>query len=67
MRVEAPTIAMDKIQIVKEGIRLDIPWESVWSCYRDGKLMCGRCESCFRLNRAVTGTEAAERLSWAGR
>jgi 7-cyano-7-deazaguanine synthase len=67
MRVEAPTIEMDKVQIVREGIRLDIPWESVWSCYRDGDLMCGRCESCFRLKRAVAGTSAAERLSWASR
>ncbi|MCK4537614.1 MAG: 7-cyano-7-deazaguanine synthase [Candidatus Krumholzibacteria bacterium] len=67
VRVEAPTIAMDKIQIVKEGLRLDIPWESVWSCYRDGDLMCGRCESCFRLKRAVAGSPAAGRLSWASR
>ncbi|MBU8923468.1 MAG: 7-cyano-7-deazaguanine synthase [Bacteroidales bacterium] len=65
VRVEAPTISMDKIQIVREGLRLDIPWESVWSCYRDGELMCGRCESCFRLKRAVAGTSAAERLRWA--
>lgn len=32
------------------GAHLDL----VWSCYRGGELMCGRCESCLRLARAYS-------------
>ncbi len=31
------------------------PFELVWSCYRDGEKMCGKCESCRRFIRATTG------------
>jgi 7-cyano-7-deazaguanine synthase len=58
VEVVSPTIRMTKRDIVHEGIRLGIPWRMIWSCYRDGGVMCGRCESCMRLKRAVAGTEA---------
>lgn len=48
----APTIGMNKTEIVKEGLKLDVPFGDVWSCYRGGKKMCGRCESCLRSMRA---------------
>ena len=50
--VTAPTIGMNKTEIVKEGLKLDVPFGDVWSCYRGGKKMCGRCESCLRSMRA---------------
>ena len=58
----SPTIDMDKRGIVREGVRLDVPWELVWSCYGEGNEMCGTCESCRRLRRAVAGTPAAGRI-----
>ena len=42
-----------KPQIVKLGMRLGAPLQLVWSCYRAGTRMCGRCESCARLDRAL--------------
>ena len=60
--VRSPTIDMDKRGIVREGMRLDVPWELIWSCYADGAEMCGTCESCSRLRRAVAGTPAADRI-----
>ena len=58
VKVESPTISMTKREIVREGMRLGIPWNLVWSCYRGGTDMCGVCESCRRLERAVSGTPA---------
>lgn len=60
VEVVSPTIGMSKTEIVREGIRLGIPWKFIWSCYRGGELMCGVCESCVRFKRALAGT-AAER------
>ena len=58
VRVVSPTLEMSKPEIVREGIRLGIPWELLWSCYRGGELMCGVCESCVRFKRALSGTPA---------
>jgi 7-cyano-7-deazaguanine synthase len=47
VRVEAPVIGMTKAQIVKEAVRLRVPLELTWSCYRGGERACGRCDSCL--------------------
>lgn len=62
VRVESPTLRMTKREIVARGLELDIPWELVWSCYGGGVRMCGSCESCLRLGRAVEGTPAQGRV-----
>jgi 7-cyano-7-deazaguanine synthase len=59
VRLESPTLSLTKAEIVRLGLELDIPWRSLWSCYLGGAAMCGRCESCLRLARAVEGTPAA--------
>jgi 7-cyano-7-deazaguanine synthase len=58
VRVESPTLAMHKKEVVERGLQLDLPWKHIWSCYRGGERMCGRCESCVRLKTAVRGTRA---------
>jgi 7-cyano-7-deazaguanine synthase len=58
VRVESPTLEMQKREVVKRGIELDLPWKHIWSCYRGGERMCGKCESCIRLKNAVGGTHA---------
>lgn len=66
VRVESPTVSLDKKEIVREGINLRVPWELIWSCYRDGELMCGKCDSCLRLKSAIGGTEVEEIISFEG-
>lgn len=54
VKVISPTQLMDKEEIVRLGIELNVPFRYVYSCYTDefnGK-MCGTCESCRRLQRA---------------
>ena len=53
VKVVCKTLQMNKSQIIKLGIKLNLPFELLWSCYRGGKKMCGVCESCLRLKRAV--------------
>jgi 7-cyano-7-deazaguanine synthase len=67
VRVVSPTLGMRKREIVETGIRLKIPWKDIWSCYRDGPVMCGRCESCRRLARAVSGTAAEAEIRFGKR
>ncbi len=58
VRAVSYTLEMDKSEIIKAALRHKAPLDVVWSCYRGGEIMCGRCESCRRLRRALAGTEA---------
>ncbi len=62
--VVSPTSELDKEGIVKLGIEIDAPLEHLWSCYEGGAVMCGGCESCLRLRRALdaAGSGFVEKL-----
>ena len=51
-KIFAPTIGLNKTEIVKLGLSLDVPFGEVYSCYQGQKRQCGRCESCLRSMRA---------------
>jgi 7-cyano-7-deazaguanine synthase len=46
IKIEAPILRESKAQIVREAIRLKVPLELTWSCYRGGAKACGVCDSC---------------------
>lgn len=58
IKVVAPLIHMDKVEICREALRLGVPVEFTLSCYepsgvdsRGRPIHCGRCESCMRRRR----------------
>ncbi len=53
VRVVSPTAGWTKTRIVREGMKAGAPLKLVWSCYGAGPRMCGKCESCVRLLRAL--------------
>lgn len=54
--------SLGKIEIFQEALRLAVPLEWIWSCYREGPLHCGRCESCSRLWRAAAAHRQLDRI-----
>lgn len=68
VRVESPTVALDKREIVAEGYRIEAPLHYLWSCYRGGDRHCLQCESCLRLCRALEAVGQSERFfaQWRG-
>ena len=46
VRLVAPFLYNDKINIVQKGIELGVPFELTRTCYTDQKLACGKCGSC---------------------
>ncbi len=57
-KIVAPFIHDDKVQIIKEGEKLKVPWEYTYSCYA-GKgfkngipIHCGVCNNCIQRKKA---------------
>lgn len=44
--IEAPFMAMDKGQILAQGLELGLDYSDTWTCYNGRERACGRCGSC---------------------
>jgi len=59
VEVISPFIKMNKIDICRVGLALDVPYDLTRTCYSDQEVSCSRCGSCserleaFNLNNAV--------------
>lgn len=53
LKTHSYTISMDKTEIVKKGLELNLDFSKVWPCYQNFKQWCGECESCQRYRRAL--------------
>ena len=49
--IKTPLVHLTKAQIVQEAMKLNVPLEHTWSCYKEEIEACGVCDSCrLRLN-----------------
>lgn len=46
IRIETPLIHLTKADIVREGLKLDVPYHLTTSCYNGREEACGVCDSC---------------------
>lgn len=47
IRIETPIINKTKKEIVELGIKHRVPFRLTWTCYRGGKIPCGKCDACI--------------------
>ena len=47
LTLEFPLINKPKSGIIRIGLKLGVPFELTWSCYKGGKTPCRRCDSCI--------------------
>lgn len=50
--VARPLINMNKTEVVKTGLALNVPYELTWSCYEGKEKQCGECGTCIDRKRA---------------
>ncbi len=46
LHIEAPFVQMNKAEVVKLGLSLNVPYELTWSCYEGDEHPCGVCGTC---------------------
>lgn len=47
IRIVTPLIDKNKAEIIKLGIKLEVPYQFTWSCYQGRRNPCRRCDSCL--------------------
>jgi len=52
VRLLAPYVTGSKAEIVTDGARHNTPFAETWSCYKGGRLHCGRCGTCVERREA---------------
>jgi 7-cyano-7-deazaguanine synthase len=50
--IDGTFLSMSKADIAKDAVRLGVPIEKTWSCYKGGDLHCGTCGTCTERREA---------------
>jgi 7-cyano-7-deazaguanine synthase len=58
--IQAPFNGYKKSELLKEAVKLHVPLELTWSCYREAEKHCGKCESCINRKKAFQGAGLAD-------
>lgn len=54
IKLVSPFVEITKTDIVKLGIRLSVPYELTYSCYKGDEIHCGVCGTCVERREAFT-------------
>lgn len=60
IEIKAPFSGIPKSELIKIGSSLGVPFQLTWSCYLDGELHCGKCESCVNRRNAFKESGVAD-------
>lgn len=60
----APFLTMTKGDIVELGLELGVPFERTWTCYKGGKLACGKCGACTERLEAFAEAGIADPIGY---
>lgn len=65
IEIVTPLIAMHKVEIIRLGLELDVPFDLTWSCYSREDRACGQCDSCMLRLRAFMAAGATDPIPYA--
>lgn len=53
VRITTPFARSTKEDVVRLALKLEVPSDLTWSCHRNGKRPCGKCQGCLDRSRAL--------------
>jgi len=59
-----PFSAIDKTDILRIGLKLDVPYEDTWTCYNGREKACGKCGSCTERLEAFAKCNSTDPLQY---
>ena len=62
--VARPLINMNKTEVVKTGLQLNVPYELTWSCYEGKEKACGKCGTCIDRLRAFRENGVEDKIEY---
>ena len=65
--VYAPFIYINKTQIVKVGLKYNVPFENTRTCYKNQPIACGKCGSCQERLEAFCNADFVDPISYVSR
>lgn len=63
--VKAPFINLNKGEILKIGLDLNIDYSKTWTCYKGLEKACGKCGSCVERIEAFTDNNSSDPISYS--
>jgi len=64
IKLRTPFISMTKTDILRLGLKLHVPYEYTWSCYRNQDIACGTCGSCHFRREAFSAVGQADPIPY---
>ena len=65
VRLVAPIVGMNKAQVVKIGLSMNVPYELTWTCYEGGEKPCGKCAACIDRIEAFVNNGTKDPVEYA--
>ncbi|NRA62294.1 MAG: 7-cyano-7-deazaguanine synthase QueC [Psychrobium sp.] len=62
--IVSPYITNNKIEILKDGLRMGLDYGLSWTCYNGREKACGQCGSCQERLEAFAGNDLIDPLSY---
>lgn len=62
--LQVPYLYWSKGDIVKRGLSLNVDYSMTWTCYKGGKISCGKCGSCDERLAAFKEAGAADPIKY---
>ena len=63
--IKSPFSEIQKTRVIKVAVKLGVPIEKTWSCYLNGPVHCGICESCNNRKKAFREAKVSDPTVYA--
>ena len=64
IEVVAPLINMNKAEVVKTGLDINVPYQFTWSCYEGNEEQCGTCGTCIDRKEAFKANNVEDPVGY---